>query len=57
VAWSKNEACRSPSPAGAFIVLVASTVTKFGLDGLLLTVFISLFMLTLIGLLRLGSLM
>ena len=43
-------------PAGAFIVLVAATVTKFGLDGLLLTVFISGFMLTLIGLLRLGSL-
>ena len=43
-------------PAGAFIVLVAATVTKFGLEGLLLTVFISGFMLTLIGLLRLGSL-
>ena len=43
-------------PAGAFIVLVAATVTKFGLDGLLLTVFISGFMLTLIGLLRLGTL-
>jgi sulfate permease, SulP family len=43
-------------PAGAFIVLVAATVTKFGLDGLLLTVFVSGFMLTLIGLLRLGSL-
>jgi len=43
-------------PAGAFIVLVAATATKFGLDGLLLTVFISGFMLTLIGLLRLGSL-
>jgi SulP family sulfate permease len=43
-------------PAGAFIVLVSATVTKFGLDGLLLTVFISGFMLTLIGLLRLGSL-
>ena len=43
-------------PAGAFIVLVAATVTKFGLDGLLLTVFLSGFMLTLIGLLRLGSL-
>jgi SulP family sulfate permease len=43
-------------PAGAFIVLVAATVTKFGLDGLLLTVLISGFMLTLIGLLRLGSL-
>jgi sulfate permease, SulP family len=43
-------------PAGAFIVLVAATVTKFGLDGLLLTVFISGLMLTLIGLLRIGSL-
>ena len=41
-------------PAGAFIVLVAATVAKFGLEGLLLTVFISGFMLTLIGLLRLG---
>lgn len=43
-------------PAGAFIALVAATTTKFGLDGLLLTVFISGLMLTLIGLLRLGSL-
>jgi sulfate permease, SulP family len=43
-------------PAGAFIVLVAATATKFGLEGLLLTVFISGVMLTLIGLLRLGSL-
>ena len=43
-------------PAGAFIVLVAATVTKFGLEGLLLTVFLSGFMLTLIGLLRMGSL-
>ena len=43
-------------PAGAFIVLVAATVTKFGLDGLLLMVFLSGFMLSLIGLLRLGSL-
>jgi sulfate permease, SulP family len=43
-------------PAGAFIVLVAATVAKFGLDGLLLTVLISGFMLTVIGLLRLGSL-
>jgi SulP family sulfate permease len=43
-------------PAGAFIVLVAATTTKFGLDGLLLTVLISGFMLTLLGLLRLGSL-
>jgi len=43
-------------PAGAFIVLVAATVTKFGLDGLLLTVFISGLMLTVIGVLRFGSL-
>jgi sulfate permease, SulP family len=43
-------------PAGAFIVLVAATATKFGLDGLLLTVFISGLMLILIGLLRLGAL-
>ncbi len=43
-------------PAGAFIVLVSATVTRFGLEGLLLTVFISGFMLTLIGLLRLGAL-
>jgi SulP family sulfate permease len=43
-------------PAGAFIVLVAATVSRFGLDGLLVTVFISGFMLTLIGLLRLGVL-
>src|SRR5947209_14265441 len=28
-------------PAGAFIVLVAATVARFGLDGLLLTVMIS----------------
>src|SRR5271163_1978721 len=43
-------------PAGAFIVLVASTVTRFGVEGLLLTVFISGLMLTLLGVLRLGSL-
>jgi sulfate permease, SulP family len=43
-------------PAGAFIVLVSATVTRFGLEGLLLTVFISGFMLTMIGLLRLGAL-
>lgn len=43
-------------PAGAFIVLVSATVTQYGLDGLLLTVFMSGFMLTLIGLLRLGAL-
>jgi SulP family sulfate permease len=43
-------------PAGAFIVLVAATVAKFGLDGLLLTVLVSGLMLALVGLLRLGSL-
>jgi SulP family sulfate permease len=43
-------------PAGAFIVLVSATVARFGIEGLLLTVFISGFMLTLIGLLRLGAL-
>src|SRR5579863_8456441 len=43
-------------PAGAFIVLVSATVARFGLDGLLLTVFLSGLMLTLIGVLRLGSL-
>src|SRR6187399_3599509 len=40
-------------PAGAFIVLVAATVAKFGLDGLFLTVFLSGLMLTVIGMLRL----
>jgi sulfate permease, SulP family len=43
-------------PAGAFIVLVAATVAKFGVDGLLLTVLLSGMMLMLVGLLRLGSL-
>ncbi len=43
-------------PAGAFIVLVAATVAKFGLEGLLLTVFVSGLMLTVLGLLRIGSL-
>jgi SulP family sulfate permease len=43
-------------PAGAFIVLVAATGAKFGLEGLLLTVLISGAMLTLLGLSRLGSL-
>ncbi len=42
-------------PAGAFIVLVAATVSKFGLDGLLLTVLISGTMLLLLGALRLGA--
>ena len=43
-------------PAGAFIGLVAMTEAKFGVNGLLLTVLLSGLMLTLIGLLRLGSL-
>lgn len=43
-------------PAGAFIVLVAATVTRFGLDGLLLTVLMSGALLTVAGLLRIGSL-
>ena len=43
-------------PAGAFIVLVAATVAKFGLEGLLLTVLLSGAMLTLIGVLRIGML-
>jgi len=43
-------------PAGAFIVLVAATTQKFGLDGLLLTVMMSGVMLTLVGLSRLGML-
>ncbi|HEX5210405.1 MAG TPA: SulP family inorganic anion transporter [Pseudolabrys sp.] len=43
-------------PAGAFIVLVAATVAKFGIEGLLVTVLLSGLMLTLIGLSRLGSL-
>ena len=43
-------------PAGAFIVLVAATAARAGLDGLLLTVLLSGVMLTLIGFLRLGAL-
>lgn len=43
-------------PAGAFIVLVAATVGRFGIDGLLLTVLLSGVMLALIGALGLGSL-
>ncbi len=43
-------------PAGAFIVLVADTASRFGLDGLLLTVLLSGAMLTVIGLVRLGAL-
>jgi len=43
-------------PAGAFIVLVAATTARFGVEGLLLTVLLSGLMLTLIGLMRLGAL-
>jgi SulP family sulfate permease len=43
-------------PAGAFIVLVSANAAKFRLDGLLLTVFLSGLMLTLIGALWLGAL-
>ncbi|WP_309643505.1 SulP family inorganic anion transporter [Phenylobacterium sp.] len=43
-------------PAGAFIVLVASTAAEFGVNGLLVAVMLSGAMLTLLGLLRLGSL-
>ncbi len=32
--------CQIGGPAGAFIVLVAATVARFGIDGLLLTVFL-----------------
>ena len=42
-------------PAGAFIVLVAATVARFGIDGLVLAVLLSGLMLTLIGALRLGA--
>lgn len=42
-------------PAGAFIVLVAATVAQFGVDGLLLAVFLSGIILTAIGALRLGT--
>jgi sulfate permease, SulP family len=43
-------------PAGAFIVLVSATVARFGVDGLLITVFLSGMMLAVIGLSRLGAL-
>jgi SulP family sulfate permease len=43
-------------PAGAFIVLVAATVARFGIEGLVLTVLMSGLMLILVGALRLGSL-
>ena len=43
-------------PAGAFIVLVAATVASHGLDGLLLAVLLSGLFLTILGALRIGSL-
>ena len=43
-------------PAGAFIVLVAATVAKFGVEGLALTVLMSGAMLALMGAFRLGNL-
>jgi SulP family sulfate permease len=43
-------------PAGAFIVLVAGTVAKFGLPGLWLTMLLAGAMLILVGLSRLGGL-
>lgn len=43
-------------PAGAFIVLVASTVHLHGIDGLILATFLSGLMLAAAGLLRLGGL-
>jgi SulP family sulfate permease len=43
-------------PAGAFIVLVSATVARLGVDGLLITVFLSGMMLAVIGLSRLGAL-
>src|SRR5690606_31312598 len=42
-------------PAGAFIVLVAGTTAKFGLDGLLVATFLSGLMLMALGWLRLGT--
>lgn len=43
-------------PAGAFIVLVAAAAAKLGLEGLLAAVLMSGLMLTLLGLVRVGSL-
>jgi SulP family sulfate permease len=43
-------------PAGAFIVLVAATVARFGVQGLLLTVLMSGALLIGLGVLRLGAL-
>lgn len=43
-------------PAGAFITLVAATVARFGVEGLLLTVLLSGGFLIVLGALRIGSL-
>jgi SulP family sulfate permease len=43
-------------PAGAFIVLVAAAVARFGVEGLLLTVLVSGLMMTIMGALRVGAL-
>lgn len=43
-------------PAGAFITLVAATTARFGVEGLLVTVLLSGLLLTLLGVLRLGTL-
>lgn len=43
-------------PAGAFIVLVSATVAKYGIDGLLLAIFMSGVLLSLAAITRLGSL-
>ena len=42
-------------PAGAFIVLVSTTVQRHGVDGLILATFLSGFILLAIGFLRLGA--
>lgn len=42
-------------PAGAFIVLVSTTVALHGMDGLILATFLSGFMLMAVGALRLGT--
>ena len=42
-------------PAGAFIVLVAATVTQHGMEGLILATFLSGLMMATFGLLRLGT--
>ena len=42
-------------PAGAFIVLVAGTVQKYGVDGLLVATFLAGVILLAVGLLRLGT--